>query len=63
MSTQSTIFALFAVSVALIWSGWDFVCDEWAALTIGKKILIGSCAILLLGTAFIRGVVPVVWQY
>jgi len=63
MSAQTTIFALFAVLVALMWSAWDFVCDEWRALQTSHKWVVGMSAALLFCLCFIRGVVPVVWQY
>jgi len=63
MHRQELIFALFALLIALICSGWDFVCDEWKALTTGKKWLLGLSVLLVLSAAFIRGVVTVVWQY
>ena len=63
MNRQEIIFALLAVLVALAWSFWDFVTDEWRALTTGKKWVFGSVVFLVIGAAFIRGVVPVVWHY
>ena len=63
MSAQTTIFALFAILVALIWSAWDFVCDEWKAMHISHKWVVGISAALLFGLAFWRGVVPVIWEY
>jgi hypothetical protein len=70
MHRQELIFALFALLIALILSGWDFVVDQWNLVIVGHgkahvfyKWIVAIAVILFLSFVFLTGVVPVVWQY
>lgn len=62
MSAHTTIFALFAILVALMRAyGIPFRMN--GALHISHKWVVGISAALLFWLAFWRGVVPVIWEY
>jgi len=63
MGTKETITALFALLIALVWAGWDFVCDYWQSLEAAHKWVVGVSAALLFGLAFWRAIVPIIWNY
>ena len=63
MHRQELIFALFAVLVALIWSAWDWIVYTWWMMNVRQRWVWLIVVVLVLGAAFIRGVIPVVWHY
>lgn len=63
MKNDTTIFALFAVLVAVVWGAWDLVADWFSRCSTREKAaIIAVCAVLVLAAMW-RGVVPVVWEY
>lgn len=63
MHSKEIIAALLAILIALIWSSWDLVCDNWKALPASHKWVVGTSAVMLFLLAFFRSVVPLVWDY